>query len=230
MKSSSTTISAELVNNTDDDAFQSYSWINSANQEANQYNRQQGNVGLLKRIQNINFDPQAHAGGSGVSASNQQISANPTYYSQLIAGGASSTGLTSLTTLLANYISTRAGAVGAKGVVQVSMATVYLKHIHNFFGMCPLMKGTFFKMTAFLNNSSASFTISGKPSFAAAGTLDVPGVYSSLAVNVPVGGVCPLMLTDATSFFGGASALGNGNEMETTSQVSPLVIHYLVLT
>lgn len=46
-----------------------------------------------------------------------------------------------------------------RGLLQISvMATVYLKHIHSFFNMCPLLKGVFMKMTMNLNNATASIT------------------------------------------------------------------------
>lgn len=50
---------------------------------------------------------------------------------------------------------TASGAVATQtGILQISvMATIYLKHLHSFFNMVPLLKGVFMKLTMNLNNS-----------------------------------------------------------------------------
>ena len=182
----------------------------------NRYNSNSGNFGLARRIQNINFDPDATA-GVGRNAAGAVVAT--TTYGQLLAGGGvlntayGGVGSTStaFNQLWVSYISTKFGsAVGQLGVLQISvMATVYLKHIHNFFAMIPLLKGTFFKMTAFLNNASVDFTVANKIMDTVANVAnDRAGQLSLRSVSVPVGGVNPLMISSA-ALGQGASALGN---------------------
>jgi len=75
------------------------------------------------------------------------------------------------------------------------MATIKLKHIHNFFEKIPLAKGLFFRMTLTLNQPSVQFS-----SAAAGGNLTLVGV------SVPSGGVSPLMITSAVASSGGVAA------------------------
>ena len=82
------------------------------------------------------------------------------------------------------------------GVWQAAiMATIKLKHIHNFFEKIPLAKGLFFRMTLTLNQPSVQFA-----STAAGGNLSIVGV------SVPSGGVSPLMITSAVAGSGGVAA------------------------
>jgi hypothetical protein len=71
------------------------------------------------------------------------------------------------------------------------MATIYLKHIHSFFNMCPLLKGVFMKLTLNLNNASASVTMDA--------TVNNTAGFSSYTSTVPVGGVQPLMIPSLKS-------------------------------
>jgi len=164
-----------------------------------------GNKGLLKRIQGFAIDPEGVIGsfGAGSSFSSQKNTTASSTISQFLDAS-------KLQQLYKGFIFNK-----GDGILQTAtVATVYLKHLHSFFAMCPLLKGTFFKLTCFLNNSTTTFTIADK-------TTDVTSVanfyantlgnYSALTSSVPVGGVNPLMLTDTSNLFGGASALGNGN-------------------
>lgn len=185
-----------------------------ASQFAN-WNSGAGNSGLVARIQNINFDPQGWVGGVGTTAGTQRPAQTLRYQTLLP--------VQSMANLWAGSIFNKFGSVaGDLGVLQIQvLATIYLKHIHNFFAMIPLLKGTFLKMTAFLNNSVVPFTIAGKTSdgtsittFGAslAGVMTLPSVPS-----VPVGGVCPLMLTDTSYLYGGSGGLGNGSYVASLS-------------
>jgi hypothetical protein len=61
-----------------------------------------------------------------------------------------------------NHITGRLGGGSEKGYVQhVVLATVYLKHVHNFFDRIPLLKGVYMKMTMNLNNASATISTTG---------------------------------------------------------------------
>jgi hypothetical protein len=110
----------------------------------NSYDAGLGNPGFLQRQQLINFDPDAV---SGLSAGT---------YSSLIAGGAGAANSVWKSYIYNKINQTAANAV--PGFFQIAVvATVYLKHIHSFFNMCPLLKGVFMKMTMNLNNTTTSF-------------------------------------------------------------------------
>ena len=107
----------------------------------NNYGSDNGNVGLLKRQQYINYDADGDSGSS-------------THGSFLTAVNAS--------TLWKSHISQKVNA--AAGAFQISVrATIYLKHIHSFFQMCHLLKGVFMKLTLTLNNSSCEVVKAGAP-------------------------------------------------------------------
>jgi len=134
----------------------------------NAYQSSGGNLGALKRCQYINYD---QLGQPGTET-----------YATLQTNQAA-------TLLWKSFISTKVNGVnaGVSGVFQITVtATIYLKHIHSFFAMCPLLKGVFMKMTMNLNNTSATFTT-------AAGA---PGTTMLLtSVGNAVGGVCPFLLS-----------------------------------
>ncbi len=76
---------------------------------------------------------------------------------------------------------------GQYGLIQYSiMGTIYLKHLHSFFNMCPLLKGVFMKITMNLNNASSQLTVDGL------GT-DNP-LFTGYTSNVNVGGCLPLII------------------------------------
>ena len=190
----------------------------------NRFNSNTGNVGLLKRIQNINFDMDATA---GVGRSNVGAITTTTTYGQLLNNGVDLNSAipaplgstsTAFNQLWVSYISTKYGsAFGQAGVLQISvMGTIYLKHVHNFFAMVPLLKGVFLKMTAFLNNASTNFTIANKAIGAVGAGNTRAGQYTNFTVNVPVGGVNPLMLTSA-SLGQGSACLGNASYIASLS-------------
>ena len=156
----------------------------------NSYKSNNGNMGLLQRQTYINYDPDADS-GSG------------TFSGQLTAQNASN--------LWKSYISNKEDAVAGppvvQGAFQVSVrATIYLKHIHSFFQMVPLLKGVYMKMTLNLNNSSTTFTSAG-----AGGNLTLTGS------SVPVGGVQPLMIASALADNGGATCFVAGDYIASLS-------------
>lgn len=76
----------------------------------------------------------------------------------------------------------------ANGIMQISvMAIIYLKHLHSFFNMCPLLKGVFMKLTMNLNNSQATVSTGGTK---------IQNGYTS---NVYIGGVQPLMISSEST-------------------------------
>lgn len=217
------------------------------------YQSGSGNTGLVKRIQMINLDPDGVVGGSGQPANGGfgvvlnegNFLDGAITYSNLMSGktassaqvnpigngvitnGLSGGASTALRNLWVSHISSKVNGVGlgTYSGLQISvMATIYLKHIHNFFAMCPLLKGTFFKMTMFLNQATTSFSVSGSQVVNIAGATAVvslpvwrSGVYALNSVSVPVGGTNPLMLTAKSGFSGGAYALGNSTPVGGTA-------------
>jgi len=152
--------------------------------EFNTYSAGTGNIGHIKRLQYINFD------GNGIPGTT-------TTYGSLFSSGVVANGTVQSANLLwKSYIYNKVnGAVGARGILQISVnATIYLKHIHSFFNMTPLLKGVFMKMTLNLNNTTVNFTttaIANNDSF----------VINS--VSNAVGGVCPLMISSRATDTGG---------------------------
>jgi hypothetical protein len=159
-----------------------------------------GNYGLTKRISWINYNPLVMPPLGTVS------------YGQLPAGGVNTSYVGIATTYTSqawkSYISYQRNATagpGVNGAMVVSiMATIYLKHIHSFFNMVPLLKGVFMKMTMNLNNCSSTVTVAN-PGLAA--PLNVP-LISNYNTSVPVGGVCPILIPSGNT--------GSNNVFSTT--------------
>ena len=145
----------------------------------NAYKSNSGNIGFVKRQSYINYN------ADGVPGSG-------TYAALLTAQSA--------TNLWKSYISNKTN--GAAGAFQISIrATIYLKHIHSFFQMIPLLKGVYMKMTLNLNNASCSFTT-------------VDGIAPTITLTettVPIGGVQPIMIASKSANNGGDVALMAGN-------------------
>lgn len=133
-----------------------------------------GNFGLTKRISYINYNPNVVPNGSVLQ---------PTYAQVGITSGSSNQVWKSY---IYNQINSTAGAGAASGIMQIAvMATIYLKHVHSFFNMVPLLKGTFMKMTMNLNNSTTTIT------------LNAAGAVTDYVANTFVGGVNPLLIPSA---------------------------------
>jgi hypothetical protein len=153
----------------------------------NQYKSGAGNLGYLSRQMYINYDT---AGVSGDAT-----------FAGLLTGAQA-------TQVWKSFIFTKVNAVAAtsQGVFQIAiMATIYLKHIHSFFQMIPLLKGQFLKMTMNLNNTSTSFS-----RLAGARNLTITSVSNS------VGGVNPLMIASAAVGCGAAAAAFGGTTATDT--------------
>lgn len=162
----------------------------------NSYNR--GNIGYLKRQQYINYNATATSGaaarGGGISGA-----AGVDVYSSLL----------SLSNAGAQYksqISTATASAG--GVFQISiMATVHLKHLHNFFQNVPLLKGVFMKLTLNLNQSVVTI--------ASTGTTANYSTDKTVSVSSPQGGVSPIMISSVTASNGGAGAIALATSAST---------------
>lgn len=137
-----------------------------------------GNYGLTKRISWINYNPAIQASLDLGTTANLTA---PAYTTVGVTA-------TACQQIWKSYISNQVSATQlVGGVMEVSvMATIYLKHIHSFFNMVPLLKGVFMKMTMNLNNASSTVTISGAAN----------ALVRSYTSTVFVGGVNPLFIPD----------------------------------
>lgn len=143
------------------------------------YTSASGNVGFQQRQLYINYDPEGIPQAGTYGALLSAVSCNQVWKS---------------------YIFNKIDGVdaGAIGVFQQAInATIYLKHLHSFFSMCPLLKGVFLKATMNFNNTTTQFTVVAQTSM----TLN--------SVSNPVGGVNPLMLASCGG-DNGNSSLGDG--------------------
>ena len=151
----------------------------------NIYEFGRGNEGFARRQQYINFDPLGTPGDTTYQTLFPNLAVN---------------------NLWKSYIFQKSNAGG--GLLQIAItATVYLKQVHSFFAMCPLLKGVFMKMTMNLNNSSVQLTVTGAAS---------PANLSLASVSVPVGGVCPIMVASAQGTPGTASSYNGGYNLVGT--------------
>lgn len=101
-----------------------------------------GNFGLTMRTKWIAYNPDALAGTNSYGTEFLSANSSSLIWKSHISNKASST---------AN--------AGSRPILQISvMATIYLKHIHSFFNMCPLLKGVFMKLTMNLNNCRTDIT------------------------------------------------------------------------
>jgi len=144
-----------------------------------------GNNGFLQRQHYINFDPSPLVAPTALSGGGTGSS---------LVGDAFGTILNASNTSAQykSYVLTKTA-----NVFQIAiMATIHLKHIHNFFQNVPLLKGVFMKMTINLNQSSITIaTTNGGTSWTTGGT-------NSTSVSSALGGVSPLMLASAGSATG----------------------------
>lgn len=153
-----------------------------------------GNEGLLKRQQLINFDLDGSAG--------------PVTYSSLLYSGDAATKAVWKSYISKKANQTGASAIGDQGCIQFSIvATVYLKHVHSFFNMCPLLKGVFMKMTMNLNNTTTELVATSTAS--GAGAL-VPYTITCSSVSSPLGGVNPAMVASGSTVTMYSSNTNNG--------------------
>jgi len=144
-----------------------------------------GNVGLQKRQEYISFDTAGVTAGLDISVAADIVGVS--LFGTLLDAAR-------LNSQYKNYISLKTA-----DIIQWSvMATIHLKHIHNFFQNVPLLKGVFMKMTLNLNQTIVTQTVAG------AGGDDWASVVVS--VNSPLGGVSPIMLASSTTRSGGRAA------------------------
>lgn len=147
-----------------------------------------GNEGFLQRQMYINFDPTLGTGTTPVLA----VSGGGAGASTL--GDAYSTlfPVASAVQQYKSYVLTKTA-----NVFQIAiMATIHLKHIHNFFQNVPLLKGVFMKMTINLNQTSVNITTTN------GGTGFTTGGTNTTTVSSALGGVSPIMIASAGAVAG----------------------------
>lgn len=149
----------------------------------NNYLSNQGNSGLSIRQQYINFDPAGQVGIAGTGGASIA-------YSALLSTQA-------VQNVWKSYVQTKSDLAGS-GLIEIAVsATVYLKHLHSFFAMCPLVKGAFLKITLNLNNTTTTFTVGGDGLSTVATTLTLVSVANA------VGGTNPIMVAPVSAGQGG---------------------------
>lgn len=166
----------------------------------NSYNN--GNIGMIKRQQYINYDP-AGLTAIGADAFSTLLSAAnvaQVYKSHI-------------------FSKTNDGAA-ARGEVQWAInGIVKLKHLHHMFEKMPLLKGTFLKITMQLNNSVVSFTSAG-----------AGGVLTVTNVQVGSGGVSPLQIAPAVAAAGAIPSAGSAAVFPAGAYTLSLAVGASVLT
>jgi hypothetical protein len=147
----------------------------------NNYKSNRGNVGLSSRQQYINFDVDGIVGtGADVSSYGTLISADSA--KQL------------WKSLIFRKVAQSTVGSGTAGMLEIAVtATIYLKHLHSFFAMAPLLKGAFFKLTLNVNNTTSTITVANS-----AGNGPITSMTLSSVSNA-VGGVNPLMIASANA-------------------------------
>jgi len=164
------------------------------------FNSAEGNKGYIRRIQNINFDLDGVSGIAGSIPSATNIApttlntTDPQAYGSLFAGGftVGANGQSIMNQIWKSFIFNKTATIQQTAVI----ATVYLKHLHSFFNMVPLLKGVFMKMTMNLNNAS---TVIACASYTNGGAVTQPVSMSCRSVSVPSGGINPIMVSGSVS-------------------------------
>jgi len=169
----------------------------------NSYNSASGNNGYTRRIQNINFNLN---GIPSLLAATLTATGSPTGYvgapyGALLNGWSSANNATAaaingtsstINLIWKSYIS----ACGSNFQQTSIVATVYLKHVHSFFNMVPLLKGVFMKMTMNLNNASS--TVYCQSYDTARSSARVTSMICT-SVSVATGGINPIMVSAPVS-------------------------------
>jgi len=156
----------------------------------NTYSSKLGNVGFARRQQFINFDLDGTPGDITYATLLPQTAVNNLWKSYIF-----------------KKYPTAAATTG--GILEIAVtSTVYLKHLHSFFAMMPLIKGAFLKITLALNNTTTTFQTIGT-----ANQYSYPVTSMTLtSVANAVGGVNPLMIASALASNGGANMGGITND------------------
>ena len=131
-----------------------------------------GNIGMTYRTKWIAYNPAA-ADGTGTYGASFLSTA---YASQI---------------WKSNISNKQASAGnGTQGILQISiMGTIYLRHLHAFFNMCPLLKGVFMKLTFNLNNATCTI----------ANSAAVQALQGCTTSTTYVGGIQPILVPSSNT-------------------------------
>ena len=165
------------------------------------------NNGHTMRLRNINYDGDGSFFPNAAVPTNTYVNLRTQTNTQLL-----------WNSYIFNKVNANtAGQAITNGRLSINItATIYLKHIHSFFNMCPLLKGVFMKMTMNLNNTTCTVT-TGTGAAAVAGAIGVaiqPFITCS-AVQNAVGGVNPILMS-AVGSTARPSILGAGTGSTTS--------------
>lgn len=151
--------------------------------EFTQYGLGTGNTGYAMRQSYINYDAANTNDGTTLLYDKAKY---PVAYSDLLKSSECSL-------LWKSHIMNKTNAAaGQAGILQIAVTgIVYLKHIHSFFNMCPLLKGVFMKMTMNLNNTTTTFSAGWSDNAAPAAFLAASSVAN------PIGGINPGLIASA---------------------------------
>lgn len=161
-----------------------------------------GNIGMIKRQQYINYDP------AGLTAPGSDA------WSTLLS-------TTNVGQIYKSHIFSKTnGGAAARGEIQWAInGIVKMRHLHHMFEKMPLLKGTFLKITMQLNNSVVSFT-----STAVGGNLAVQNV------QVGSGGLSPLQIASATAAAGAIPSAGSAACFPNNAYTLSLAVGATVLS
>ena len=196
-------------------SFAQVGGVISSQQPALNFNSGNGNTGFLHRQYNTNFD------GAGV------IGSGAYQYTSLVGPNGANGADSYCKALWKSYVSTKLNqGAAASAMIQVSItAIIYLKHIHSFFNMCPLLKGVFMKMTMNLNNCSTTLSANSVLTGAAASDV-LPSGLVCTGVQNSIGGVNPIMIASASVV---RSTVGGGDNISGYNGSSVLCPAYAQL-
>lgn len=190
-----------------------------------QYQAGLGNMGFVSRQQYINYDPDASLGTVGQTVFANGISSGTHGSLLLSASNANLLWKSYIFKKKTMVVTDNTATITTPSVLQIAVvATIYLKHIHSFFNMAPLLKGVFMKLTLNLNNASS--TIITCASNGAAGVTAFSTFLTS-GTSVPIGGVNPLMISSPQAFLGTSTAtrvgLNSNGGVGLTTMTTPTV-------
>ena len=154
----------------------------------NVYKSAYGNEGFLNRQRLINLNMDAIVSGQ----------AGALNYAGLLLNGAGACNQV-WQSYIFNKVNQTGQTTATAGILQIAVqATVYLKHIHDFFNMTPLLKGVFMKMTMNLNNTTSTVAFNSVSGGTANNNLSPASMFCTSVQN-PLGGVNPLMVASSAS-------------------------------
>lgn len=180
------------------------------NQRFSRFQSGLGNDGFIARQKWINFDVDGVATGNttvydDAGAAGTLLNGQTTVGMKY--GGLLASNVATLNQIYKSYISKKQDETVANcGIIQYSVvATVYLKHIHSFFNMVPLLKGVFIKMTMNLNNASSTILVGANTNAAGAGASNISTRYQ--------------LCSSASSALGGVNMLHMASNYQNSSLV-----------